>query len=575
MLHAAIHWPDMADPSLWPMAVQHAMFLHNHVPSPSTGLCPHDLFFKTRWSQTKFHDLHVWGCPVYVLDKTLSDGKKLPRWTPRSHCEVFIGLSPKHSSTVPLVLNPGTVAITPQYHVVFDDEFTTISTNEDSMPDLNSDLWVKLFGNSSIEFVFDDESEAHIADLPDEEDPYASALYDHRRSTILAARDTVTPVTPLPVPPPPATPFPPPQPSTTPNDPPLVVPPLAPPSPSQREIPSQSQRVPIFSPVSTPVPRAARPVSPSHHTPTFSSSPLPSPPMAISPPLPKVSSPLSPLSPAPPASALQREPQADPPRRSQRAPKPVTRLTLDPNKKSYVHATTLGRHYAKAMEQEQFNLNCLHVPKAAASDPDTLTYDAILQDSELEEWKRAATDEIASLEKKGTWEEVPIDQAQGTILPGTWVFRRKRAPTGHVIKHKARYCVRGDLQEVLDDTFAPVVAWSTIRVVLVFAVTQDWPLSCVDFSNAFVQAKLNTPVWIHLPRGYKSTKSYPTCLRLKKSLYGLAVAPKLWSERLFKAFRHDGFAQSENDPCLFLKPNMVAFTYVDDCGISRSHNEGD
>ena len=40
MLHAAIHWPDMADPSLRPMAVQHAVFLHNHVPSPSTGLCP-------------------------------------------------------------------------------------------------------------------------------------------------------------------------------------------------------------------------------------------------------------------------------------------------------------------------------------------------------------------------------------------------------------------------------------------------------------------------------------------------------------------------------------------------------
>ena len=35
MLHAAIHWPEMAGPSLWPMAVQHAVFLHNHVPIPS------------------------------------------------------------------------------------------------------------------------------------------------------------------------------------------------------------------------------------------------------------------------------------------------------------------------------------------------------------------------------------------------------------------------------------------------------------------------------------------------------------------------------------------------------------
>ena len=63
-------------------------------------------------------------------------------------------------------------------------------------------------------------------------------------------------------------------------------------------------------------------------------------------------------------------------------------------------------------------------------------------------------------------------------------------------------------------------------------------------------------------------KNHPTCLRLKKSLYGLAVAPKLWSEMLFKAFRDDKFAQSENDPWLFLKPNMVVFTYVDDCAIA-------
>ena len=171
-------------------------------------------------------------------------------------------------------------------------------------------------------------------------------------------------------------------PSTTPYDPPSVAPSLAPPSPSQREIPSQSQRVPIFSPVPTPSPRAAPPVSP---TPTFSPSLPPSPPKAISPPLPKASSPSPPLSLASPISALQREPQAAPPRRSQRASKPVARLidTLDPNKKAYIHTAELGLHYAEAMEQEQFDLNCLHVLKAAASDPDTLTYDEILQDSEL------------------------------------------------------------------------------------------------------------------------------------------------------------------------------------------------
>jgi transposase InsO family protein len=47
MLHSAIHWPDMADPCLWPMAVQQAVFLYNHTPSTETGLSPHDLFSKT------------------------------------------------------------------------------------------------------------------------------------------------------------------------------------------------------------------------------------------------------------------------------------------------------------------------------------------------------------------------------------------------------------------------------------------------------------------------------------------------------------------------------------------------
>ena len=75
MLHASIHWPDVADPCLWPMAVSHVVFLHNHVPDPSSGLSPSDVFTKTCWPQKRFHDLHVFQSPAYVLDKTIQDGK--------------------------------------------------------------------------------------------------------------------------------------------------------------------------------------------------------------------------------------------------------------------------------------------------------------------------------------------------------------------------------------------------------------------------------------------------------------------------------------------------------------------
>ena len=83
-LHLAVHWPYMADATLWPMAVTHAVLMHKHVPDFVTGLCPSDVFTKSRWDQKKYHDLHVLGCPVYVLEKTIAYGKKLPCWKPRS-----------------------------------------------------------------------------------------------------------------------------------------------------------------------------------------------------------------------------------------------------------------------------------------------------------------------------------------------------------------------------------------------------------------------------------------------------------------------------------------------------------
>jgi hypothetical protein len=46
MLHAAIHWPDVADSTLWPMAVAHAVYLYNHMPALDTGISPADMFTK-------------------------------------------------------------------------------------------------------------------------------------------------------------------------------------------------------------------------------------------------------------------------------------------------------------------------------------------------------------------------------------------------------------------------------------------------------------------------------------------------------------------------------------------------
>jgi hypothetical protein len=76
---------------------------------------------------------------------------------------------------------------------------------------------------------------------------------------------------------------------------------------------------------------------------------------------------------------------------------------------------------------------------ASASDPDTLGWDDAMNEPEPHRtsWMQAAQAEISALEGKHCWKEVSLTEATNKILPGTWVFCRKRTPDGEVKKYIA------------------------------------------------------------------------------------------------------------------------------------------
>ncbi len=105
---------------------------------------------------------------------------------------------------------------------------------------------------------------------------------------------------------------------------------------------------------------------------------------------------------------------------------------------------------------------------------------------------------------------------------------------------------------------------------LVLSLTLGWQTCFIDFSSAFVQANLTDPVWIHMPRGFKSNQSsnQRTCLQLVKSLYGLSVAPRLWYQHICEALLLQGLKQSTTDSCLLYSKTIMIVLYVDDLGIA-------
>jgi hypothetical protein len=112
LIHAMISWPDIIYEQLWPFALQLAVDLHNHTPG-SSGLSPLEIISGVKSLSPTIRDFHPFGCPIFVLHPSLQQGHKIPRWKPRSRVGVYLGFSPNHALSVPLVLSITTGLVSP------------------------------------------------------------------------------------------------------------------------------------------------------------------------------------------------------------------------------------------------------------------------------------------------------------------------------------------------------------------------------------------------------------------------------------------------------------------------------
>jgi hypothetical protein len=152
ILHLSMHWKDGIDASLWPVDITYAAHICNN--TPTKGVSPMDIFTGSTIPRHRLMDTHVWGCPVYILIPKVKHGQKLPQWQPRSHQGIFMGLSQQHTNEVPQLLNIAMVSITNHFHVLFNDQFTTINSIVREEEPLCH--WEKLCLENSVQAITDD-----------------------------------------------------------------------------------------------------------------------------------------------------------------------------------------------------------------------------------------------------------------------------------------------------------------------------------------------------------------------------------------------------------------------------------
>jgi hypothetical protein len=160
--------------------------------------------------------------------------------------------------------------------------------------------------------------------------------------------------------------------------------------------------------------------------------------------------------------------------------------------------------------------------------------------------------------------DVP-EEKQSKIFNLLILLKRKRDQVGEITKHKARLVMDGSRAQIgvdVFDTYAPVIDYSTVRLLISLAFGNNWKMFHWDISVAFTNAKAEEETYVRFPKGFPDGLFHGykegTIARLKRNLYGSKSAPKLWYKCLHEVLIELGFKSVAGHPCLFIRITNVA-----------------
>lgn len=199
---------------------------------------------------------------------------------------------------------------------------------------------------------------------------------------------------------------------------------------------------------------------------------------------------------------------------------------------------------------------------------DPMSYEDALLREDKPLWVDAMKRELKAQMNNRTWELVELP-ASKRALPCKWVFRTKRDASGTITGHKARLVAKGFAQRRgvdYEETFSPVVRYSSIRYLISLAAEYNLDIHQMDAVSAFLQGDLEEEIYMSQPPGFSDGTS-KVC-RLRKSLYGLKQASRVWNEKLDSILQGFGLTQSKFDSCVYYKIEeqcmIIVAVWVDD-----------
>ena len=185
-------------------------------------------------------------------------------------------------------------------------------------------------------------------------------------------------------------------------------------------------------------------------------------------------------------------------------------------------------------------------------------------------------EEYSSIMTNDVWEVVPRPE-DISIVGIRWIYKIKYAVDGSVEKYKARFMEKGYTQkEIIEyvETFSLVARYTSIKSVISLVAQMGWEIHQMDVKTTFLNGVIEEEVYMEHSKGFQTREKRTHVCRLKKALYRLKQAPRVWYGPIDIYLQQLGFIKSDVDPNLYYlmvkNEPLILVLYVDDFFLTRS-----
>ena len=119
-------------------------------------------------------------------------------------------------------------------------------------------------------------------------------------------------------------------------------------------------------------------------------------------------------------------------------------------------------------------------------------------------------------------------------------------------------------------TTAPTARLKSFRTLLHLAASLNWDIQHIDVKTAFLHGMLpeDKTAYLEQPNGFEEPGKEDWVMELRKSIYGMKQAGRIWNQTFHDMVTAWGFEQNKKDPCVYRRQTatgtVIFGVHVDD-----------